>query len=490
MKFRNYQLNGINLKVSPFLQNAGDLLRAVNVDSIPYGAKKKRPGYVVSQAGSIPNGSQVADLVNFYKNNGTQFWNYAFAGGVLYYSQQGTGAWTVCGNGTFNSGGTLTHAVLEDTLYVCDGVGTICFSANGTSFVNNGTALIQGFSGGTQVGTVGSILTPAPVAVALSEYHQRLYAAGTASNLFWSNTGFGTDWTNDSSSVLITGKGKLNGLMKSQDRLIATKNSGVMFRWDDLNLLDLATNNGPKSMRSIGTIQGQEVYLNQKGFYTYDGNSPSLISNPIEPQIYNQIGSGIIGTTFSTAPATVHLYDYYCTIGTVTDDITGETVNDAIAKYNFIFNEWTNYSFANRPTAWLSYIDNQGNYQLMFGAGNGQTYQMSGTATSDAGSPITTVIEGVLNFDFAPDNEEQFKYLWAFFNPGAQAHVAVAVTNTFTREKLNWIELGDCSNGIAELRFPQGSRGRLLMYKIYETSATDRFNFYGFAVEASPIDRT
>lgn len=470
MKFRNYQINGVNLKVSPFLQNPGDLLRCVNVDSIPYGAKKKRPGYI-TYLGTMPNGSQVADLVNFYKNNGTQFWNYAFAGGVLYSSNQGTGAWTATSGGTFNSAGTLTHAVLEDTLFVCDGVGTINYTTDGTTFNNLGS---------TQ---------PAPVAVALSEYQQRIYAAGTASNLFWSNVGTGTDWTNNSSSVLITGKGKLNGLFKSQNRLIATKNSGVMFRWDGYNLIDLATNNGPKSMRSIGTISGQEIYLNQKGFYTYDGNVPNLVSNPIEPQIYNQSGSGIIGTTFSTAPGAVHYYKYYCTIGTVTDDITGETINDATANYDFIFNEWTNYSFANRPTAWLSYIDNTGQQQLIFGAANGQTYQIVGTATSDNGAPISTVIEGILNTGM-PESENEYKYVWAFFNPGAQAKVAVAITNTFTREKLKWMDLGDCSDGVAELRFPQGSRGRLLLYKIYESSATARFDFYGMAVEATPIDRT
>ena len=288
MTTKIYNIGGLNLAVNPMLLQDGDLLRSVNVESDQFGAKRKRPGYV-TYLGTSPNGSTVQGLFNWTRNNGTQFWNYNFAGGLLYSSQQGTGAWTITGNGTFNSSGTITNAVLEDTLCVSDGVGSVFTTTNGTSF---------------------TAVSASPVAVSLEEYHQRIYAAGTASNLFWSNVGTPTDWTNDSSSVLIPGAGKLAALFKNSDRLIATKNSGRMFRWDSLDLVDLATDLGPTSRNSIAEIEGFKIFLNRTGFYGYGGAKPEIISNPIKKQIYNDAGSGIIGTTFNNASAATHQYRY------------------------------------------------------------------------------------------------------------------------------------------------------------------------------------
>src|SRR3990172_9293653 len=250
---RVYNISGINLAVQPLLHKEGDLLRSVNVENFPIGAKRKRPGYITYLG--TANGSQVNGLFNWTRNNGTQFWNYRFSGGLLYSSQQGTGAWTITGNGTFSAAGTITNAVLEDTLCVSDGVGSVFTSTTGTSF---------------------TAASASPVAVSLEEYHQRIYAAGTASNLFWSNVGTPTDWTNDSSSVLIPGAGKLAALFKNSDRLIATKNSGRMFRWDSLDLVDLATDLGPTSRNSIAEIEGFKIFLNRTGFYGYGGAKPEI----------------------------------------------------------------------------------------------------------------------------------------------------------------------------------------------------------------------
>src|SRR3990167_7975114 len=146
-----YDIGGINLKVQPLLHKEGDLLRSVNVETFPVGAKRKRPGYI-TYLGTMPNGSSVAGLFTWQRNNGTQFWNYAFAGGNLYYSQQGTGAWTVTGNGTWNAGGTVTNAVgwdngtvgTTDVMFATDGIGTIRHSANGTSFTDTSGAPAAG----------------------------------------------------------------------------------------------------------------------------------------------------------------------------------------------------------------------------------------------------------------------------------------------------------------------------------------------------------
>ena len=264
MRYPVFLLGSLNLRVNPLLHKGGDLLRSVNVETTPYGAKRKRPGYI-KYLSTAPNNAQIEGLFNWTKNSGTQMWNYSFAGGKLYYSTQGTGAWTICGNGTFDSGGTISNAVLEDTLCVSDGVGTILTTTTGTSFT----------------GAAAS-----PVSVDLEEYHQRIFALGTVSDVFWSNVGTPTDWVNDSSSVLIPGPGKLSSTFKRGDDLIVSKNSGRMFSYDEFNLRDLATDLGPTSQRSIADIEDYRIYLNRLGFFGFQANKPQILSNAIERQVY------------------------------------------------------------------------------------------------------------------------------------------------------------------------------------------------------------
>ena len=462
-----FNLGGVNLKVSPLLLQPGDLIRSVNVETYPLGAKRKRPGYI-TYLGTMPNGSAVQDLATWTLNNGTQLWNYALAGGLLYYSTQGTGAWTICGNGTLSASGTLTTAAMENTLLVGDNVSATRHTTNGTSFTNT---------------------TSAPIAVSMTDYHQRIFAAGTASNLFWSNVGTPTDWTNDSSSVLIPGPGKLHSLFttgaRQGDSLIATKNSGKMFSYDEFVLNDLTTRLGPTSNRSIGSVENFRVYLNRLGFFRFSGSRPSLLSNAIERQIYNDRGSGIIGTTFDSAPGGAHQYRYYASIGTVTDDLTDETIPDAVAVYDFQQNEWWNYSFANRPTSFLSFTDASGSARFIFGGGS-QCYEVVGTAVSDNGATINSVMEGVYTHG-SPDLDKEWRYLRASANPGCEGHIQVAIGDTFTKGKKNWISLGDFTNGVVEYRFPSGSRGKLLFWKLSEASRNTRWQFYTFSVEANVI---
>ena len=462
---RIYNISGINLAVQPLLHKEGDLLRSVNLETFPIGAKRKRPGYI-TYLGTSPNGSAVQGLFNWSRNNGTQFWNYNFAGGLLYSSQQGTGAWTITGNGTFNSAGTITHAVLEDTLCVSDGVGSVFTSTTGTSF---------------------AAATISPVAVSLSEFEQRIYAAGTASDLFWSNVGTPTDWTNDSSSVLIPGAGKLASIFKAPDGLAVVKNSGNMFMWDGFNLTDLSTKLGYTSQLSIGSIENYRIGLNRQGFFGFGGSKPELLSNAIERQIYNDVGEGIVGTTFDSMPATTHQYRYYATMGTVTDDLTDETIPDAIAVYNFQNNDWWNYRFADRPTAWLSFKDASGNEQLLFGAGS-QCFQMAGTATTDNGAAIETVMEGVIHAA-TPDLDKEWREITASFNPGAQAKIQVGLSDTFTKPTKQWIDLGDAKDGVVNYHFPQGARSKLLFWRVYDSSRTARYTFYGFTLNYDIVTR-
>lgn len=442
------------------------MIRCINVENDQFGAKKKRPGYT-TYLGTTPNGSVIQDLMNFTLNNGTQFWNYAFAGELLYYSTQGTGALTICGNGTLSASGTLCSAVLEDTLVIGDGISATRHSTNGTSFTNT---------------------TLAPIAVDMEDYQNRIYIVGTASTMFWSVSGTPTNWTaTDSSSINIPGPGKLTTLRKLSDRLITGKNSGIQHRWDGYNLFDLSTTLAPTSSRSLAKIEKIDFGLNRLGVFAYNGNDSELISNPIEKQIYNDANEGIIGTSFDNSPGIAYKYEYMLSVGTITDDLTDETISNCILVNDYQANEWWDNTFANRPTAWLSYKDASGDQQLIFGAGN-QCYTYGGTNTSDNGSTIETIMEGFIHKSTLLD--KKWNWYRALFNPGCEAHIQVAISNTFTRGKKNWVDLGEALDGVVEYRFPENAnRGKFLFWKIIEASRNARSHWYGFEYDAEVIPR-
>lgn len=460
---RVYNLGNLNLKVSPFLQNSGEMIRSVNVETDTVGAKKKRPGYTTYLTSL---GTEVKTLFNWTKNTGTQFWNYAFAGGSLFYSQQGTGAWTICGNGTLTANeATLGHVSVHGTLLmVGDGTAVTRHSTDGTSFTNT---------------------TSAPLAASFVHYQDRVHALGSVA-LHWATTGTPTDWQSDSSSIDIPGGGAPLTAFKASDRIMIGKTSGDMYRFDGYSVFDLSTDLGPTT-KSIPEVENFKFLMNRQGVFASSGGAPEIISNPVERQIYNDAGSGIVGTVFDTAPGIAYRYDVLYSVGTVTDNLTDETLARCILKYDYQLDEWGNWQFANRPTAFGTYVDTAGDKQLIFGDGTGQCYTFGGTNTTDNGSAIESIMEGVLSFG-QPETDKKFNYLWAFGNPGCEAHVQVAIGSTFTKAKKRWMSLGEFNDGVAELRFPSGSEGKLLFWKVTDASLNTRFSFYGFSVDWEAIE--
>ena len=460
---RVYNLGNLNLKISPFLQKEGEMIRSLNVENDMFGAKKKRPGYT-TYLSSL--GVEVTSLFNWKRNDGTTFWNYAVAGGSLFYSTQGTGAWTICGNGTLTNGARPGYTVLEDTLVIGDGTAVTRHSTDGTSFTNT---------------------TSAPIANYFTTYQNRIYAGGTSSNLFYSTTGTPTDWQSDSSSIAIPGAGKINSVFLSTDRVIISKNSGNMYRWDGYSLADLVTNLAPSTHNAIGEVENFKFLLNRQGVFAFSGGAPEIVSNPVERQIYNDAGSGITGTVFDNAPGIVHRYDYLVSVGTVTDNLTDETIPNAILKYDYQADEWANWQFANRPTAFGTYTDASGDRQLIFGDSTGQCYTFGGNSTTDNGSAIPTVMEGMLHFG-APETDKKFNYIWASGNPGCEAQIQVAIGNSFTKAKKRWMSLGEFNDGVSELRFPAGAEGKLLFWKVSDASLNARYHFYGMSIDYETIE--
>lgn len=474
----NFQIGGLNLYTNPLihsysaqaLSTDGQLIRAVNVDSVPFGAKIKRPGYGTYVAGSAPNAGAAVDLFSWTLDNGTQLYTYLNANGTLYYSTQGTGAWTVCGNGTLTAGSHVGRAVLNNTLVISQNAGTTRHTTNGTSFSDTSGAPAGGF---------------------LEQFQNRVYITGTNSTLTYSVTGDPTNWqttgTSDSSSLTIPGAGKPNKLFKLANRLMISKEYQQLFRWDGFTLLDMATNLGLSSPFSYGTAEDTGFWLNRLGVITSDGNQPTMISNAIQRQIYNDAGSAIAGTSFGSAVGEVYRYDWFCAVGSTTDDFTYETVPNAILKYNFQKNEFLNYTFANFPTTMHAYKDATGSQQLIFGDSTGQTYNFGGTALNDNGQPIEAIMEFVFNFN-VPHLQKEWRTFWAFFNPGCEATIMYALGDTFLKEEKVWIPMGQAVGGLVRYKFTAGqARSRLLYIKIIESSRNSRFSYYGCAINANII---
>jgi len=79
--------------------------------------------------------------------------------------------------------------------------------------------------------------------------------------------------------------------------------------------------------------------------------------------------------------------------------------------------------------------------------------------------------------------DKKFSFIRAHFNPGCCARMQVAITDTFNTDSKKWIDLGDLQTGFKKMAFPQGSRGKLLFYKITDSNTVSSFKFYGMTID-------
>lgn len=466
-----FQSGGINLYINPLLQQDGNLIRSVNMDSYPFGAKTKRAGYTTFLGTN--DGSAIQNLFAWAKDDGTSIFLYKQAGSSLYYYDEGQGtatAWLQTGNGTITQGTRVGRTILNNTLIISQGGGTTRHSTTGTSF---------------------SDTSAAPAGPELEQYQNRVYITGTSSTLTYGVTGDPTNWqttgTSDSSSFTVPGAGLPNKLFKLADRLFISKTSRQVFQWDGYQLVDTATNLGLTSPLSYGSVEDNGFWLNNLGIFSSNGGRPQLLSNAIQGQIYNDGTTGIAGGAFGTAPGIVYNYDYLLAVGSVQDDFTNEGINNAIIKYNLQKNEFLDYQFNDFPTAWTTYRDKNGNNQLIFGDSTGQVYKFGTTNLTDNAKPISAVMEYIFHFG-DPHLDKEFRWFWGFFNPGCEAQIQIAIVDTFVKGKKKWTNLGDAVSGVVQYRFPTGSRGNLLYVKIIESSRTSRFTYYGCAIDFDLVD--
>lgn len=494
MALEHFSIQGINTYINP-LQSDGQLIHAVNVTGFPMGGLSKRPGYG-TYLGTVAG--TVSTIFSFPFQNGTQLYTYMAAGSKLYYSTQGTGAWTQATPGTIKNNAYVGNCIFNNTLGIGDGNTNLWTSTDGINFSQPGSA---------------------PVAQYLAVFHNRAYTDdGTTSNTQFSVTNDITNWqnsgTSDSSSLTTTSPGANVGLFVAGDRLVITKNRGNLFNWDDTSLIDMSAIYGPSSPRSIAQIDDLWFYFNQYGIFSFDGATRTLISNPIQRQFYNKQGNGIAGTCLGTAPGASLLWDYFVAVGNTTDDFTGRKITNNIIKYDYQKNQFMNWSFNDAPTAFHSYIDINGQKQLLFGGTAGQVFQLDLTKTSDNGASIPT--EAVFLFTYASQGqtftpnsasamsgltyEKKWDWIRLFFNPGDEVNIQYAFANTLTYQHLKWSEaintrdrtggFWQVSDGVVEIRFPRDEnnmpRSRFLFLRIYDDSDNSQWQYFGCQISATP----
>ncbi len=496
---------GINTYQNP-LQTDSQLIHSVNMYSPGLGVMQKRAGYNAFL--TPPDNNQVNSLFAYPNQNGTQLFLYRAAGSRLYYSAQGTGAWTVAaGSMGGDHGGTITTnshvqgVIVNNVLLIGDGAGSTRHTTNGTVFTDTSLA---------------------PVGQYFAQYQGRAYTTtGTNSVMSYSDANDITNWntggTSDSSSLTIPDEGAAGPMFVAGDRLIITKTRGKMFNWDATSLVDMATKYGPTMPWALGNIDDSWLYTNQYGQFSFDGANRKLISNPVQRQFYNRQNTGIgtarIGAT-SAACGAAYIWDYLVTMGTITDDFTGRQIPNAILKYDYQKNSFLNWQFNDNPTSMLSYTDVNNRKQLLFGNALGQCFQLSPTATSDNGIAISS--EMIFLFTYASQSqvmsptsasivsgeslEKKWNWLRLFLSPGCEVNVQFAFSNTLTYQHLKWSEAvntaqrtGDYwqfADGIMEMRFPDDPnnppRSRFLFLRLYERSDNSTWQYFGAQIDAEP----
>lgn len=486
----------------------GQLIHALNVVNFPQGALSKRGGYRAILGN--PDGQQVNGLFAFPFQDGETLFTYRQSGTSLYYSTQGTGAWTQAnmgtGPGSVVASNYIGNAIFNNILTIGDGSNILWTSGNGTSFTQPGSA---------------------PIAQYLQTFHNRLYTTdGTSSLVQYSVANDPTNWqnsgTSDSSFLVTTSAGACEGLFVAGDMLQITKSKGDVFTWDDTTLTDVSTSYGPSSPKSIAQIDNYWFYINYLGIFGDDGANKQLLSAPITRMFFNRLGVNVSGINLINSGnvlATTLFWDYISVVGNINDDFTGKIVNNALIKYDYQKNAFVYWNLADFPTAITSYVDLFNHQQLLFGNSSGQVFQYDQGATSDNGAPIATEMVFLFTYAaqansfsqtsaqtiFGSSYEKKWNWIRLFFNPGDEMNIQFAFSNTMQLQHLKWSsprltrdrgqdndDWFQVSDGVAEIRFPNDvnntPRSRFLFLRIYDESDASQWTFYGSQIDAEIQD--
>jgi len=332
----------------------------------------------------------------------------------------------------------------------------------------------------------------APKGRYFAEFQRSIYIAGSYTSpntVFASSSGEAKNWStvapNDSVSFDVPGRGVINGLFTSVDRLIITKTSGQMFKYDGYKLYEVTTDLAPTSPYSVDNTEDFWFWLNNLGVYVYNGNRPMINSNPVQDYFYNDSGDNLDSDVLTSAPGVCYRYKFMLPIGDVTD-MYGNSTTDAILVYDYPVDEWSVWKFADYPVSFVRHKDSNDIEQLYFADDSGQCYLFGNGETSDNGKPIETIMETFLHFG-TPEQVKQAEYFWAFTNPGCEAKIQIATTDSFSNEEKKWEDITQVTGGVNKARLSERAQGRFLFVKVTDSSKDKPYTYYGHVISAENL---
>lgn len=368
-------------------------------------------------------------------------------------------------------------AVLNNKLVLSNGVDPMCYTVNGTDFVNI-------------TETSGSVTAYPPPAPFLKVWKGRLYAAGSIlapSRLYYSKSYDPTSWVNDATLTATGGyldidpdsNGDIIGIDMEGGRLVVHKQDAayriIPDEYGRPNQI-IQIGSPTTSHWSIARSEKFNVgyYFADEGLFEHNGDVPKLISTPIQDLI-----EGITASSKTDLAGYFFNYKYYCTMGssiTESERLGDRTFANPIAVYDIRLQELYLYTVADTPTCFNSWADTSNVDNMYMGDSAGNTYKWD-TSTVDYDTPIHGELELYDDDADAPHINKTYDMIHIEMNPGCESNFF------YKLEGEDWTAVGDVSKGKTVHYFgDDGKASREMTIKIDDSSTTAPSVFYGYVL--------
>ncbi len=414
------------------------------------------------------------DATNYYDWYGSVYDVYA-NGSAKYSTDSGTTYSALTGELDLGfvlnvqGGSRCGSAILNNKLLLGNGSNKTCYTSDGVNFTD---------------------IADAPPCKYWIQWKGRVFGIGSPlapSRLYYCRSMDLTSWANDPASVDSGGYLDVSpdfggggiGLDVEGDRLIVHK-EGCAYRvapdefGRPVNCMSIGVSTS--SHWSIGKSQDFNIgyFFDKNGFYEHTGETPKLISSPIQDLV-----EGVTDSSMSDLFGHFFGYKYYCTMGaSVTEDerLGGRTFTNPLFVYDVRLQECYLYTLGHVPTCFASWRDSSDVYNMYMGDTLGNTFKWDGTYADN-----TTAIDGEIetwDIDFgSPHLKKHYERAWFYANPGCQSNILVGFDDG------DFSSIGDASKGEVQRVFGDEAQNKNnITLRILDSSSTVSSTFFGMVV--------
>lgn len=250
----------------------------------------------------------------------------------------------------------------------------------------------------------------------LEIYNNQLMKAGFSqalSTVYWSEIGQPEAVLPESFAEVRTNDGdRITGLKSSFQSLFITKERSFhRLSGDDPSnflLSEISDQYGCISNRAMVTYESFLWFLDTKGIVEFDGSSPRMISNPVEPIFMRMNLSAARENASAIHNKEKNQVEFYI-------PIDGSTMLNCTVVYDYLAQAWTTYKGLNVSSIWMG-MGTLGQRGLLFGGYTGNVFNYDKNLYSDNGSGITCVVKSSFDSKIAQTTEAQFRRLYTNVN--------------------------------------------------------------------------